>query len=226
MKNSIIRGAVTALLLILTLTSLSLAQKDVTRIYWISVPGGPGGDFYITATEITFDQYDKFCDATGHEKPAATFGRGQQPVINVSVEDALAYCQWLSKETGALVRLPNDEEYAYAAQGGKDGNHYVFSGSGNPQEVAWFQENSEQDEYSEDTELPEARPHIVATRQPNLLGIYDMSGNVWEWVDTLGYAMGGSYQSDGQNCFPYAKVGQQEKTYRAINLGFRVIMKK
>jgi hypothetical protein len=78
---------------------------------WILVEGGPTGDFYIAATEIIFDQFDEFCNATGFKKPEAPFGRGKQPVVNVNVADAVAYCKWQSKETGTTVRLPEENEW-------------------------------------------------------------------------------------------------------------------
>ena len=87
---------------------ISLAANKPLDIKWIFVEGGPGGDYYISATEVTFDQYDKFCEATSYTKPEASFGRGKQPVVNVNVADAVAYCDWLSKETRTTVRLPED----------------------------------------------------------------------------------------------------------------------
>ena len=63
------------------------------------------------------------------EKPVAKFGRGREPVINVSVDDASAFCNWLSKRTGATVRLPNADEWEYAARGGKKCQAYKYCGS-------------------------------------------------------------------------------------------------
>ena len=54
--------------------------------------------FYLSSTPITFEQFDVFCDSTGHDRPITDSGRGQQPVVNVSVEDAVAYCNWLTKK--------------------------------------------------------------------------------------------------------------------------------
>jgi formylglycine-generating enzyme required for sulfatase activity len=134
---------------------------------FVLVQGGPGGDFYISATEVTFDQYDAFCDATGYKKPRADFGRGNQPVINVNAADAIAYCEWLSKETGTTIRLPEENEWEFAAKGGMRSNGYQYSGGNSIDDVAWHKKNSG------------AKAHEVATKDPNELGLYDMSGNVW-----------------------------------------------
>lgn len=73
--------------------------------------------FAIGITEVTFTQYDSFCEDTGREKPDdSDWGRGQRPVINVSWQDAVAYTQWLSRRTGQIYRLPTDAEWEYAAQ--------------------------------------------------------------------------------------------------------------
>ncbi len=102
------------------LSLLRIERDKQSLITWILVKGKTGGDFYISATEITFDQYDKFCEATGYDKLSADFGRGKQPVINVNVADAVAFCNWLSKETGTTVRLPEENEWEYAVRGGEN----------------------------------------------------------------------------------------------------------
>lgn len=171
-----------------TTVPLEHASKPIKKIDWIKVEGGPTGDFNISATEVTFAQFDEYCDATGYTKPKANFGRGKQPVINVTVADAMAFCAWLSKETGTNVRLPEVNEWAYAAQGGNRSKKYEYSGSNIIDEVAWNAED---------------KTHEVATKKPNELGIYDMSGNVWEWCGTSGLIRGGSYLPDalgGGNC--------------------------
>jgi formylglycine-generating enzyme required for sulfatase activity len=204
----------------------AVAQFGSARLYWMPVKGGEMGNFFITATEITRVQFAEYCSATGRENPGAVEGYEDRPVVNITKADAGAYCEWLGKKTGSIVRLPTRDEWQYAAVGGKDGDHNVFCGSGNPGDVAWFQENADEDEYDPDKTLDAPRTHDVATRQPNFLGIYDMSGNVWEFCDPEQVANGGSFTSDGHNIFPYSGSGELDADYKAGNLGFRPVMIK
>jgi len=185
------------------------AKKDI-GIKWILVEGGLRGKFKISATEVTFDQFDAFCRATGYPKPTDKFGRGKQPVINVNVADAVAFCEWLSKETGTTIRLPEENEWEYAARGGNKSKGYNHSGSNNIDEVAWYSRNSGR------------ITHEVATKMPNELGIYDMSGNVSEWCGTAGASRGGSWLDADYNC----DVSSHRNDFpvkRYTNYGFRVL---
>ncbi|MBK9337078.1 MAG: SUMF1/EgtB/PvdO family nonheme iron enzyme [Lewinellaceae bacterium] len=143
-------------------------------------------DFYLGKTEVTFEEYDRFCAATGRNKPDDEgWGRGRRPVIHVSWADAAAYCNWLSAAHGQTAvytflpagkvavsrtangyRLPTEAEWEYAARGGQ--NH-AYSGSETLNEVAWYLENSGN------------QTHPVAHKTPNIWGLYDMTGNVREW---------------------------------------------
>lgn len=139
--------------------SFDMGNDDFGPTHTVTV-----NDFFISKYEITFDEYDKFCEATGRSKPSDyDWDRERRPVINVTWDDAKAYCNW------AGGRLPTEAEWEFAAKGGKISKDYNFSGSDNIDDVAWYSENSNN------------HTRKVGTRQPNELGIYDMSGNVWEW---------------------------------------------
>lgn len=93
------------------------------------------------------------------------------PVVNVSWDDIQSFIQILNKLTGRKFRLPTEAEWEYAARGGIETKGTIYAGSGSIDGVAWYEQNSGN------------QPHPVKTKQPNELGLYDMSGNVWEWCN-------------------------------------------
>lgn len=129
-------------------------------------------DFYISQTEVTVAQYRYYVEETGKPMPEApTWGFVEDhPILFVSWHDAVDFCNWLSSKTGDTYRLPTESEWEYAARGGQESNGTRYSGSNSVNDVAWTSANSGETTKS------------VGTRQPNELGIYDMSGNVYEWT--------------------------------------------
>ena len=105
------------------------------------------------------------------------------PVECVSWNDCQTFINRLNSYTGRNFRLPTEAEWEFAARGGNYSRHYKYSGSNNLDDVAWHGDNSDN------------RTHPVGTKQPNELGLYDMSGNVWEWCSDW-Y---GSYSSYSQS---------------------------
>lgn len=91
------------------------------------------------------------------------------PVEQVSWNDCQTFITKLNQLTGQMFRLPTEAEWEYAARGGNKSKGYQYAGSNTLGDVAWYDSNSGD------------KTHSVATKQPNELGLYDMSGNVWEW---------------------------------------------
>ncbi len=126
--------------------------------------------YYISKYEVTFEQYDKFCEATGRSKPSDYYwGRGDRPVIDVSWDDAKAFCDWLSGITGQNIHLPTEAQWEKAARG-TDQRRYPW-GNGSP--------NSSLANYSNN--VGKTMPVGSYPSGRSLYGIHDMAGNVWEW---------------------------------------------
>jgi formylglycine-generating enzyme required for sulfatase activity len=130
--------------------------------------------FKISKYEITFEQYDAFCDSTGRTKPNdAGWGRGNRPVINVSWHDAQAFAEWM----GPGYRLPTEAEWEYACRGNTVSP--FFTGYCISSSQANFDANFPYSGCAIEQALGQTTP--VGTFPPNPFGIYDMHGNVWEW---------------------------------------------
>ena len=132
-------------------------------------------DYYIGETEVT----QALWNAVMGDNPSHWQG-DNLPVENVSWEDAQAFIRKLNQMTGLSFRLPTEAEWEYAARGGNKNRGYLYSGGNNIGEVAWYDGNSGK------------KTHAVKRKRANELGLYDMSGNVWEWCsDWYGAYIGG-----------------------------------
>lgn len=130
--------------------------------------------FAIGIYEVSFDEYDQFCQSTRHELPDDQgWGRKRRPVINVSWDSAKAYTEWLSQQTGHTYRLPTDAEWEYAARAGTSTRFW------------WGDEESAgsancagcQSLWDGDKSAP------VGRFEPNPFGLHDTAGNVFEWTE-------------------------------------------
>lgn len=129
--------------------------------------------FAMSKYEVTFEEYDAFTDATGRERADdEDWGRGRRPVINVSWRDAVAYTHWLSDQTGETYRLPSEAEWEYAARAGTE---TMYSWGDN---IGYNRANCEVCGSRWDDE----KTALVGSFEANRWGLYDMHGNVWEWV--------------------------------------------
>ncbi|MCP4662054.1 MAG: SUMF1/EgtB/PvdO family nonheme iron enzyme [bacterium] len=224
--------------------------------------------FRIGITVVTQGQFAEFVAESSHqtdaekegwswywtgkeweEKEGATWrdsGGDEYPVVHVSWNDAQAFCKWFSRRLGQEIRLPTEAEWEYAARAGTEtatyaGDLTIRGGSDAPEleEIAWYRGNSEM------------QAHPVGRKRANSWGLYDMLGNVWEWVqdaadwdaekqqvvtDTYGddvqdpvssrgsnrVLRGGSWDYDARRCRA-AYRGTSAPGYRSASVGFRLV---
>jgi len=173
----------------MTYTLITDGKEDVRDI-WVE-------DFQLSATEVTVAQWRDFTIATGMDFPwehhyvgyiSEISPQETCPIQLVRIEEAVYFCNWMSQREGLRMvylqngiritrdenadgyRIPTTEEWDYAARGGRLSHGYLYAGSNNPDEVAWYNFTLEEG----------TKP--VGTKAPNELGLYDMSGNIREWT--------------------------------------------
>lgn len=187
--------------------------------------------FAIGATEVT----QKLWTAVMGSNPS-NFEGEDNPVEMVSWDDCLKFIKKLNEDFGDKLgdkqfRLPTEAEWEYAARGGQQSKEYKYIGGDDPDEVAWYGDNSNDE------------THPVAQKKPNELGIYDMAGNVWEWcwdwfddypstsqTDPTGPATGMDKTERGGNYFNTARELRPsrriscDRTKVYDNLGLRLVL--
>ena len=164
-------------------------ESDEKPVHTVTVD-----DFYIGKYEVTQKQWKEIMGSN-----PSRYKGDNLPVENVSWDDVQKFIKKLNQKTGQNYRLPTEAEWEYAARGGSTGSPTKYAGSNNIDDVAWYSSNSGR------------KTHAVGTKKANELGIYDMSGNVWEWCSDW-Y---GSYSSGSQN----NPQGSSSGTFRVLRGG-------
>lgn len=129
-------------------------------------------DFYLAETECTQELYTAVMDTN-----PSRYQGDLRPVENIECEDAQAFIEKLNELTGEQFRLPTEAEWEFAAKGGNKSHGYIYAGSNNIDDVAWFVGNMS------DRNSQDFGPRPVGGKEPNELGLYDMNGNVCEWCE-------------------------------------------
>lgn len=166
--------------------------------------------YYIGRTEVTQDLWE----AVMGNNPSF-FKGGQRPVEHVSWEDCQIFINKLNRLLGKNFRLPAEMEWEYAARGGQNTHEYKYAGSDDLDSVAWYGNNSG------------GKTHNVGTREPNELGIYDMSGNVGEWCEDC-FGTSRVYRGGGWTHYArYCRVDYRHYNtpdYHYYYLGLRLVL--
>jgi formylglycine-generating enzyme len=222
-------------------------------------------EFFISRFPVTNDEYAKFVHTTGHSAPSVGHmpliasegrdhvfrelaepyiwhnaepprGHGSHPVVLVRLDDAVAYCAWLAESWQRPVRLPTEAEWEKAARGGREGTKYPWGDACDPSHCHYLTEAADKNRRG-------TRP--TGTYPPNGFGLFDMIGNVWEWVSdwydagyyatdtvhnprgpesgTLRIVRGGSWVSDDLDMLRCAYRHKVPPDTYAYSVGFRVV---
>ena len=173
-----------------------IADKDEKPTHKVTL-----SSFSIGKYEVTQEEWEAVMGSNPSESKGSKL-----PIENVSWNDCQEFIHKLNLLTGKKFRLPTEAEWEYAARGGKYSHDYMYAGSNDIGNVAWYSGNSGN------------KMHEVGQKQPNELGLYDMSGNVWEWcndwygnydksfqTNPIGSLTGPSRVSRGGSCFGIMK---------------------
>ena len=134
---------------------------DATPVHQVTL-----SDYYIGQTEVTQALWQTVMGSN----PSSNKSDVNLPVENMTWDECQTFATKLSQLTGKGFRLPTEAEWEFAARGGNDSQGYTYAGSNDLNEVGWYSGNSG------------GKTHVVGTKAPNELGLYDMSGNVFEWI--------------------------------------------
>ncbi|MBT33296.1 MAG: hypothetical protein CMO01_26845 [Thalassobius sp.] len=206
------------------ISSNHASLKSMPEMIRINMGKNGRDEFLIARTEVTVRQFKLFCEETGRSMPSRMPNWGwneNHPIVYVTWKDANEYCMWLSDKTGLKYRLPTVQEWETAAKGGAKSLGYTYSGYDDPRMVSWY--------WGDEEEVNSTQ--TVATKKPNEIGLYDMSGNAWEWCSNpqdkdgninTRYLKGGSWNRHKSTL----KIDYTEEVpanYFNFDLGFRPV---
>jgi formylglycine-generating enzyme required for sulfatase activity len=214
-------------------TTQQIELPEAAKIDMVQLPSGISFSKY----EITRGQFSAFVEETGYNtgsscwikekgewsehsdrnwKNPGSHQENNHPVVCVNFADTEAYIQWLNNKTGKRYRLPSQDEWYSACQAGGYNSEYCGSNTIDP--VGWYEGNSG------------GSTHSVGLRQPNAYGLFDMSGNVWEWTATCyeldctrRVARGGSWGNEAGYARAEA-LNWNDTPARYDLLGFRIVL--
>ena len=214
-----------------TVTNSASSQSQTFTVAGVSfkmvkVEGASTGTFYIGETEVT----QALWQAVMGNNPSY-FKGSNRPVESVSWNDCDDFISQLNIKTGKTFRLPKESEWEYAAKGGNKSRGYSWSGCNSEDELeqyAWYDKNAYYcGSSSGNSSHPDYGTHNVKSKRPNELGLYDMSGNVWEWCQDLSGAhrvnRGGGWNYNARYC-RVSYRSYDTHNFRDYNLGLRLAL--
>ncbi len=197
---------------ITSINTFYMAESEVTQELWEAVMGTNPSRFQKNALDFHWGKEDN----------------KKRPVEQVSWNECQKFIEKLNEITGKVFRMPTYAEWEYAAKGGQNGKDFNYSGSNDINAVAWYDRTSGWSEITGKTSIS-LRTQKVMQKEPNVFGLYDMTGNVREWCkeneNGVGVTRGGAFNSSPKGCEVWEnKVFNLNSTDSEV--GLRLVMSK